>query len=205
MIALQKPNLLLLDEPTNHLDLEARHALTMALQAYQGAIVVISHDRHLLRQVVDNYWIVADGKVKEFEGDLQDYQMQVQALAQAQAQAKMKERQEIIRSDPSKTNHSEAEALTPAERKEQKRQQAEKRKQLSPLKKAIAKHEKDIDLWQAKLDLLEAELAQPSLYDAENKAKLKDLLAQQAHASEQHEYNEELWLEKHDQLESMVM
>ena len=205
MIALQKPNLLLLDEPTNHLDLEARHALTMALQAYQGAIVVISHDRHLLRQVVDNYWIVANGKVKEFEGDLQDYQMQVQALAQAQAQAKMKERQEIIRSDPSKTNHSEAEALTPAERKEQKRQQAEKRKQLSPLKKAIAKHEKDIDLWQAKLDLLEAELAQPSLYDAENKAKLKDLLAQQAHASEQHEYNEELWLEKHDQLESMVM
>jgi ATP-binding cassette subfamily F protein 3 len=205
MIALQKPNLLLLDEPTNHLDLEARHALTMALQAYQGAIVVISHDRHLLRQVVDNYWIVADGKVKEFEGDLQDYQMQVQALAQAQAQAKMKERQEIIRSDPSKTNHSEAEALTPAERKEQKRQQAEKRKQLSPLKKAIAKHEKDIDLWQAKLDLLEAELAQPSLYDAENKAKLKDLLAQQAHASEQHEYNEELWLEKNDQLESMVM
>ena len=204
MIALQKPNLLLLDEPTNHLDLEARHALTMALQAYQGAIVVISHDRHLLRQVVDNYWIVADGKVKEFEGDLQDYQMQVQALAQAQAQAKMKERQEIIRSDPSKTNHSEAEALTPAERKEQKRQQAEKRKQLSPLKKAIAKHEKDIDLWQAKLDLLEAELAQPSLYDAENKAKLKDLLAQQAHASDQHEYNEELWLEKNDELESMV-
>ena len=205
MIALQKPNLLLLDEPTNHLDLEARHALTMALQAYEGAIVVISHDRHLLRQVVDNYWLVADGKVKEFEGDLQDYQVQVQALAQAQAQAKMKQRQDTIRSDPSTANQVESEALTPAERKEQKRQQAEQRKQLSPLKKAIAKHEKDIDLWQAKLDLLEAELAQPSLYDAENKAKLKDLLSQQAHASEQHEYNEELWLEKNDQLESMAL
>jgi len=204
MIALQKPNLLLLDEPTNHLDLEARHALTMALQAYEGAIVVISHDRHLLRQVVDNYWLVADGKVKEFEGDLQDYQVQVQALAQAQAQAKMKQRQDTIRSDPSTANQVESEALTPAERKEQKRQQAEQRKQLSPLKKAIAKHEKDIDLWQAKLDLLETELAQPSLYDAENKAKLKDLLSQQAHASEQHEYNEELWLEKNDQLESMA-
>ena len=204
MIALQKPNLLLLDEPTNHLDLEARHALTMALQAYEGAIVVISHDRHLLRQVVDNYWLVADGKVKEFEGDLQDYQVQVQALAQAQAQAKMKQRQDTIRSDPSTANQVESETLTPAERKEQKRQQAEQRKQLSPLKKAIAKHEKDIDLWQAKLDLLETELAQPSLYDAENKAKLKDLLSQQAHASEQHEYNEELWLEKNDQLESMA-
>jgi ATP-binding cassette subfamily F protein 3 len=205
MIALQKPNLLLLDEPTNHLDLEARHALTMALQAYEGAIVVISHDRHLLRQVVDNYWLVADGKVKEFEGDLQDYQVQVQALAQAQAQAKMKQRQDTMRSDPSTANQVESEALTPAERKEQKRQQAEQRKQLSPLKKAIAKHEKDIDLWQAKLDLLETELAQPSLYDAENKAKLKDLLGQQAHASEQHEYNEELWLEKNDQLESMAL
>ena len=205
MIALQKPNLLLLDEPTNHLDLEARHALTMALQAYEGAIVVISHDRHLLRQVVDNYWLVADGKVKEFEGDLQDYQVQVQALAQAQAQAKMKQRQDTIRSDPSTANQVESETLTPAERKEQKRQQAEQRKQLSPLKKAIAKHEKDIDLWQAKLDLLETELAQPSLYDAENKAKLKDLLSQQAHASEQHEYNEELWLEKNDQLESMAL
>jgi|TARA_B110001469_G_scaffold121428_1_gene130876 ATP-binding cassette subfamily F protein 3 len=205
MIALQKPNLLLLDEPTNHLDLEARHALTMALQAYEGAIVVISHDRHLLRQVVDNYWLVADGKVKEFEGDLQDYQVQVQALAQAQAQAKMKQRQDTIRSDPSTANQVESEALTPAERKEQKRQQAEQRKQLSPLKKAIAKHEKDIDLWQAKLDLLETELAQPSLYDTENKAKLKDLLSQQAHASERHEYNEELWLEKNDQLESMAL
>tara|TARA_B110000967_G_scaffold15810_1_gene14955 strand:+ start:928 stop:2865 length:1938 start_codon:yes stop_codon:yes gene_type:complete len=204
MIAIQKPNLLLLDEPTNHLDLEARHALTMALQAYQGAIVVISHDRHLLRQVVDNYWLVADGKVQEFEGDLQDYQAQVQVLAQAQAQAKMKQRQETMRLDPSKAVHCESETLTPAERKEQKRLQAEKRKQLSPLKKAIAKHEKDIDAWQAKLDQLEIELAQPSLYEMENKAKLKDLLAQQAHASQQHEHNEELWLEKNDELESMV-
>ena len=204
MIAIQKPNLLLLDEPTNHLDLEARHALTMALQAYQGAIVVISHDRHLLRQVVDNYWLVADGKVQEFEGDLQDYQAQVQALAQAQAQAKMKQRQETMRLNPSKAVHCESETLTPAERKEQKRLQAEKRKQLSPLKKAIAKHEKDIDAWQAKLDQLEIELAQPSLYEMENKAKLKDLLTQQAHASQQHEHNEELWLEKNDELESMV-
>jgi len=205
MIALQKPNLLLLDEPTNHLDLEARHALTMALQAYQGALVVISHDRHLLRQVVDNYWIVADGKVKEFEGDLQDYQVQVQALAQAQAQAKMKQKQDTINSNPSSTETLASDALTPAERKEQKRQQAQKRKQLSPLKKAISKHEKDIDVWQAKLDQLEAELAEPSLYQVENKAKLKDLLAQQAHASQEHEQSEELWLAKQDELESILL
>tara|TARA_B100000768_G_C11186170_1_gene335169 strand:- start:391 stop:924 length:534 start_codon:yes stop_codon:yes gene_type:complete len=177
----------------------------MALQAYQGAIVVISHDRHLLRQVVDNYWLVADGKVKEFEGDLQDYQLQVQALAQAQAQAKLKERLDTIRSDPNTSKSQESETLTPAERKEKKRQQAENRKQLSPLKKAIAKHEKDIDLWQAKLNALEQELAQSSLYESENRAKLKDLLAQQAHASGQHEQSEELWLEKNDELESMLL
>ena len=201
---LSEPDLLLLDEPTNHLDLEARHALTMALQAYEGAVVVISHDRHLLRQVVDKYWLVANGKVKEFEGDLQDYQALVQSLAQEQAQAKIKQKMDAKRTDP-QSAEANTEALTPAERKEQKRQQAEIRKQLSPLKKAIAAHEKDIDLWQAKLDLLEAELALPSLYQAENKAKLKDLLAQQAHASEQHEHSEEQWLEKQDQLESMVL
>jgi ATP-binding cassette subfamily F protein 3 len=197
IIALQKPNLLLLDEPTNHLDLEARHALTMALQAYEGALVVISHDRHLLRQVVDQYWLVANGKVKEFEGDLQDYQAQVQSLALDQAKNKI----EAKRAEPQTGNN---ELLTTLERKELKRQQAEHRKQLSPLKKSIAKLEKDIDTWQAKLDLLEAELAQPNLYQSENKATLKDLLSQQAHASEQHEACEEQWLEQQDRLESMT-
>jgi len=202
MIALQKPNLLLLDEPTNHLDLEARHALTMALQAYEGALVVISHDRHLLRQVVDQYWLVANGQVKEFEGDLQDYQAQVQSLAQVQAQTKVQQRLDAKRIDPGSAA-ANTEAVTPAERKQQKRQQAEMRKQLSPLKKAITKHEKDIDVWQAKLDQLELELAQPSLYAAENKAKLKDLLAQQTEASSQHQISEELWLEQQDELETL--
>ena len=206
MIALQKPNLLLLDEPTNHLDLEARHALTMALQAYQGAIVVISHDRHLLRQVVDNYWLVADGKVKEFEGDLQDYQAQVQSLALAQAKAKLEAKRTEPKDDEltdGQGSGAASEALSPLERKEQKRQQAEQRKLLSPLKKAIEKLEREIDVWQAKLDALESELAQPSLYGSEHKDKLKQLLAQQAQASEQHGECEEQWLEKQDQLESM--
>ena len=74
LIVWQKPNLLLLDEPTNHLDLEMRHALTLALQSYEGALVVISHDRHLLRNTVDEFYLVADGAVKEFDGDLKDYQ-----------------------------------------------------------------------------------------------------------------------------------
>ena len=74
IIVWQKPNLLLLDEPTNHLDLEMRHALTLALQGYEGALVVISHDRHLLRNTVDQFYLVANGSVNEFEGDLDDYQ-----------------------------------------------------------------------------------------------------------------------------------
>ena len=74
VIAWQKPNLLLLDEPTNHLDLEMRQALTMALQNFDGAIVVVSHDRHLLRNTVDEFWLVCDGAVGEYEGDLEDYE-----------------------------------------------------------------------------------------------------------------------------------
>ena len=74
IIVWQKPNLLLLDEPTNHLDLEMRHALTLALQGYEGALVVISHDRHLLRNTVDQFYLVANGSVNEFDGDLDDYQ-----------------------------------------------------------------------------------------------------------------------------------
>src|SRR5690606_27303995 len=73
IIAWEKPNVLLLDEPTNHLDLEMRHALTMALQEFEGAVIVVSHDRHLLRNTVNEFLLVADGKVNEFDGDLEDY------------------------------------------------------------------------------------------------------------------------------------
>ena len=75
LLVYQNPNLLLLDEPTNHLDLEMRHALSVALQDYQGAIVVVSHDRHLLRSVTDQLLLVADGKVQPFDGDLDDYRL----------------------------------------------------------------------------------------------------------------------------------
>ena len=79
LVAWQKPNLLIMDEPTNHLDIEMREALTMALQSFAGAIVLVSHDRHLLKATVDEYWLVEDGKVELFEGDLDDYHKHVQA------------------------------------------------------------------------------------------------------------------------------
>jgi len=73
LVVYQKPNLLLLDEPTNHLDLEMRHALTIAMQEYEGAMIIVSHDRHLLRTVTDTFLLVANGKVDEFDGSLDDY------------------------------------------------------------------------------------------------------------------------------------
>ena len=74
LLVARRPNLLLLDEPTNHLDIEMRQALTVALQSFEGGMVVVSHDRHLIKSVADTLWLVADGKLQEFAGDLDDYQ-----------------------------------------------------------------------------------------------------------------------------------
>jgi ATP-binding cassette subfamily F protein 3 len=83
LIVRRRPNLLLLDEPTNHLDLEMRHALTLALQEFDGAVVLVSHDRHLIRTTADDLWLVADGRALPFEGDLEDYRIWLQAQAAA--------------------------------------------------------------------------------------------------------------------------
>ncbi len=200
MIALQKPNLLLLDEPTNHLDLEARHALTRALQEFQGAVIVISHDRHLLRQVVDQYWLVADGKIGPYEGDLDSYQQQLQKLVQQQAKAKQLEQREN-RADDSASNQSAQ------DRKQQKRIQAEQRAKLSPLKKKLDKLEARLDKLHALQSQLEQQLVDPSLYEAEQKKLLQDLLQKQASTTQEAEQVEEDWLlcqEEYEQLESQL-
>jgi ATP-binding cassette subfamily F protein 3 len=200
MIALQKPNLLLLDEPTNHLDLEARHALTRALQEFQGAVIVISHDRHLLRQVVDQYWLVADGKIGPYEGDLESYQQQLQKLVQQQAKAKQLEQREN-RADDAANNQSAQ------DRKQQKRIQAEQRAKLSPLKKKLDKLEARLDKLHTLQSELEQQLVDPSLYEAEQKKQLQDLLQKQASTTQEAEQVEEDWLlcqEEYEQLESQL-
>ena len=200
MIALQKPNLLLLDEPTNHLDLEARHALTRALQEFQGAVIVISHDRHLLRQVVDQYWLVADGKIGPYEGDLESYQQQLQQLVQQQAKAKQLEQREN-RADDAANNQSAQ------DRKQQKRIQAEQRAKLSPLKKKLDKLEARLDKLHTLQSELEQQLVDPSLYEAEQKKQLQDLLQKQASTTQEAEQVEEDWLlcqEEYEQLESQL-
>ncbi|MDK1290648.1 ATP-binding cassette domain-containing protein [Pseudoalteromonas umbrosa] len=164
MLVYQSPNLLLLDEPTNHLDLEMRHALVMALQGFEGAMVTVSHDRHMLKNTADEYYLVDNGTVSAFGYDLDEY---YQWLLNANKEAKQKPQVE------EKTHSS-------VNRKEQKRLEAEFRKSVQPLKKSIDKLEKQLDKLTSALAEVESQLADNSLYEAENKAKLSDLLAKQA-------------------------
>jgi ATP-binding cassette subfamily F protein 3 len=90
LLVARRPNLLLLDEPTNHLDIDMRHALTVALQGFEGGLLVVSHDRHLIKTVADTLWLVADGKLKEFDGDLDDYQQWLKSRAKAGQAAESK-------------------------------------------------------------------------------------------------------------------
>jgi ATP-binding cassette subfamily F protein 3 len=85
LLVARRPNLLLLDEPTNHLDIDMRHALTVALQSFEGGLVIVSHDRHLIKTVADSLWLVADGKLRVFDGDLDDYQQWMRSRAKADA------------------------------------------------------------------------------------------------------------------------
>ncbi|KZZ59252.1 hypothetical protein A3762_17070 [Oleiphilus sp. HI0125] len=193
IIAWQKPNLLLLDEPTNHLDLEMRHALTLALQEFSGAIVVVSHDRHLLKNTVDDYWLVAEGKVDTFEGDLQDYERWLEGFH--------RQLQEPDNSESNTLNESAGE--TSEQRKERKRQEAEARKKLSPLKKQLAKLDASLETLQSELSAIENELASPSIYDDENKQRLKALLEKRGDLSTEVEEIELQWFDLQEQIEEL--
>ncbi len=187
LIAWQKPNLLLLDEPTNHLDLEMREALTLALQTYPGAVLVISHDRHLLRNTVDDFLLVANGRVEEFNGDLEDYH---QWLSQ----------QHII--DTPK-NIDKEDSADKVDRKQQRQDAAALRKQLQPLRKKVQAAERQVDKWQSQLDDLEQQLGDTTLYDAERKDELQTLLQQQGQLKQKLAQAEEDWMELSEAFEEM--
>ena len=190
IVAWQKPNLLLLDEPTNHLDLDMRHALTMALQEFEGAMVLVSHDRNLLRSTTDDLLLVHDGKVDEFSGDLDDY-------------SDWLTRQ---RSQESATESSES-AGTAAHsaqgRKDQKRLAAERRNAIRPLKKKAEKLEKDLDQLQTQLAAVEQNLSDSTLYEEAEKERLKELLSTQADTTKAIQTTEEAWMQALEALESL--
>lgn len=187
-IAWLKPNLLILDEPTNHLDLEMRHALTMALQNYEGAIMVVSHDRHLLSNTVDQFYLVYDGSVAEFDGDLDDYRQWLKQQASDATGTAL----------PVDKKENSAEA-----KKEKKRRDAEIRGQLSPLKKTVDKLEQAVESLQNTLQSLDEQLADTTLYEVANKAQLQTVLSQQAEAKQQLEQTEEEWMTKLEALEAL--
>ncbi len=187
LLVWQKPNLLLMDEPTNHLDLDMRTALTMALTQFEGAMVVISHDRHLLQTTTEELYLVDNGKVAPFQGDLQDYQRWLSDQQKSAAQP------EAAQDEPKGES-----------RKEQKQREAELRRQTQPLRRQIEKLDKQMEKAQGELAAIEDKMSDNSLYEAENKARLNDLIQQQASLKDQLEEWEMEWLDANEQLEAML-
>ncbi|AMS15359.1 ABC transporter ATP-binding protein [Pseudomonas chlororaphis] len=186
LIAWDRPNLLLLDEPTNHLDLEMRLALTMALQEFSGAVLVVSHDRHLLKSTTDNFYLVADGKVEEFDGDLDDYARWLVDYRQRNAPVS------TTTVNPDKTD-----------KKAQRQAAAALRQQLAPHKREADKLETELGKVHERLAKIEASLGDSGIYEAARKDELRDLLAEQARLKVREGELEESWMEALELLESM--
>ena len=186
LIAWQRPNLLLLDEPTNHLDLEMRLALTMALQEFAGAVLVVSHDRHLLKSTTDEFLLVADGRVEVFDGDLEDY---ARWLVDFRA-----------RQQPAVTAEAGAEKT---DKRAQRQAAAALRQQLAPHRREAEKLEKALGQLHEQLAAVEARLGDAAIYDAARKDELRDLLAEQARFKVREAELEESWMAALEQLESL--
>ena len=200
VIAWQKPNLLLLDEPTNHLDLEMRQALTMALQNFDGAIVVVSHDRHLLRNTVDEFWLVCDGAVREYDGDLEDYE---RWLADRRKDDEEPPKRQVADESGPVRPGSGAGTLSADERKARKRQEAEIRQKLSPWRKKQSTLEARMDQLHEKLASVEQALADPAIYGDSHKVQLKELLAEQIRFKRELDDTEAEWMEVSETVESL--
>ena len=186
LIVLEKPQLLLLDEPTNHLDLEMRQALVLALQDFDGAIILIAHDRYLLESCVDEFYIVANGRVTDFDGDIDDYQQWLNDDKKQSVKANK------VISEPQ------------VDKKQQRKEQAELRKKASPLRKQADKFEKLVQQNQDELTTVEAQLADSDIYQTEHKVKLTDLLKRQASLKQNLETNEMQWLDLEEQIEEIM-
>ena len=185
LIAWDKPNLLLLDEPTNHLDLEMRLALTMALQDFAGAVLVVSHDRHLLKSTTDEFLLVADGRAQAFDGDLEDY---------ARWLVDFRLRQQPGSSEP---------AADKTDKRAQRQAAAALRQQLAPHKREADKLEKALGQLHEQLASVEARLGDAALYEAARKDELRDVLAEQAKLKSREGELEEAWMAALEQLETL--
>ena len=185
-----QPNLLLMDEPTNHLDLDMVHALTVALQHYSGALIIVSHDRHLLGNTVDAFYSIRKGVFAEFKGDLKDYEKWLGK--QESASYKLEERTATTRAGT--TSHK-------LDKKHLRQEAAAKREREAPMRKREKQLERKMDDLNSKLQSLETELSDSTLYDDSNKKQLKDLLQRQGELKTQLADIEEAWMEVLEQLQ----
>ena len=181
-----RPNLLLLDEPTNHLDLNTRDALSLALQEYEGALVLVSHDRYLLRTVANDLWLVADQAVAPFDGDLEDYRRYLAERKRAAQRAAQPEKE-----------RKEAAAT-----RGQRRSEGDNRRQMKPLQAALQKAEAALDKKLLARQGLEQQLGDPGLYQPSEQQRLQELLLEKARLDQAVADAEALWLEASETLEA---
>jgi ATP-binding cassette subfamily F protein 3 len=185
LLIYQKPNLLLLDEPTNHLDLDMRHALSLALQDYAGAMLLVSHDRHLLRSVSEQFLLVDRGHLRPFDDDLDAY------------------RSWLLKESATSEAPSTAGTDQALSRKQQRQQEAEQRRALQPLKKDINHQETLMENINAELGDIEQSLAGADIYQAENREQLQALQRRQGELRKQLEQAEERWFQLSEQLQAL--
>ncbi|MDG1065949.1 MAG: ATP-binding cassette domain-containing protein [Luminiphilus sp.] len=191
MVVWQDPNVLILDEPTNHLDLEMRHALAVALQGYTGAIVLVSHDRHLMRHAVESLWLVDGGAVTEYPDDLTAYEQWVLSGDRAAAATSGKTANKMpVTQDGN------------AKGKQHRQGSAEQRARLRPLQKALEKTERTLEGLQQKLNELQAQLAKSDLYEPGQQEQLAKLVEAEGLLKSQLSEIEETWMQQQEAIES---
>ena len=187
LLILERPNLLLLDEPTNHLDLDMRHALAAALQSFSGALVLVSHDRHLLRLVSDTLWLVADARIAPFEGDIDDYGRWLSGRHAAQ-----------VLDEPRPGG-----AMTATARRERRQRLAEERRRVAPLRREIEVLEHRLGALSDERASIESILAGGAIYDEGERPRLHALLVRRGKLDAEITVIESTWIEKSEQLDVM--
>ena len=198
LIVYRKPNLLLLDEPTNHLDIQMRESISSALQSYSGCLIVVAHDRHLLRLVTDELWLIDDGTLRPFDGDLDDYvnwlrlrQKGTAKLIERQTDGENKNGKELGIKTQKKTRPS----------KSTRQERAKQRVKVKPLRDSLDRIEKEIDKATKVQQQLDQQLAEPKIYHEANRSQLRELLFDQARNAQLHQELEGRWLEASELLE----
>jgi ATP-binding cassette subfamily F protein 3 len=188
LIAWARPNVLVLDEPTNHLDMETREALTVALSSYEGALILVSHDRHLLRASANQLWLVHDGRVGPFDGDLDDYTALVLASRREQ--------------------RAETDERAGVNRRGQRQQEAAERQRLAsarkPLQNKLQKTESELAKVSDELRELDARLADPAFYHAGGEDEVAVVLKRRGELAQQVESLEARWLALQEELEALT-